>query len=269
VTIDRAHVLAKLLDAANAAAEVVMRIYRESDVGVEMKAPDDPVTRADREANALLVDRLSRDFPGVPIVAEESAPPEFEQASAAFFVDPVDGTREFIAKNGEFAIMLGLAEEGNATVGVVDCPALGEVFAAAKGIGAFRIAGGSRHPIRVSSADIAHCRCAVSRSRRDATVQEKLARIGAAELIPLGSAGIKAARLATGEIDLYAHPSGARVKLWDACAPDAIVREAGGIFTDTEGASFDYRGPLAQGNGTLAANPALHAEALRRLRGDR
>jgi 3'(2'), 5'-bisphosphate nucleotidase len=264
---DRAEILAKFLDAANAAAAVVMRVYRESDVGVEMKGPDDPVTRADHEANALLLDRLGRDFPGIPIVAEESAPPAFEGAAAALFVDPVDGTREFIAKNGEFAIMIGFAEHGIATVGVVDCPALGEVFAAAQGLGAFRTADGMRRPIRVSSRDIASCRCAVSRSRRDASVQAKLARIGAHELVPMGSAGIKAARVASGELDLYAHPSGDPVKLWDACAPDAIVREAGGIFTDAEGKPFDYRGPLAQGSGTLAGSLSLHAEALRRLRG--
>lgn len=272
---DRQDVLHKLLDAAAVAAEVVMRVYAESDVGVELKGPDDPVTRADKEANALLIERLTRDFPGVPIVAEESDPATFEgfgSAPCALFVDPVDGTREFIAKNGEFAVMLGFAEAGVPTVGVVHCPALAEVYGAAVGLGAFRIAKDPvtqeerRTQIRVAdTTDLAMCRCAVSRSHRSASVDAKLTALGVKELVPTGGAGIKSVRVASAELEIYAHPSGDRVKLWDACAPDAIVRAAGGVFTDATGRPFDYRGPWAQNAGTLAANPVLHAEALRRF----
>src|SRR5262245_28625292 len=99
--IDRQDVLAKLMAAAAAAAEVVMHVYADTDVGLTFKGPDDPVTRADREANRLLLELLMRDFPGVPIVAEESDPETFAgfgAAPCALFVDPVDGTRDFIAK---------------------------------------------------------------------------------------------------------------------------------------------------------------------------
>jgi 3'(2'), 5'-bisphosphate nucleotidase len=271
---DRRDVLQKLLEAAAAAAEVVMRVYGESDVGVELKGPNDPVTRADKEANALLLERLAHDFPGVPIVAEESDPASFEgfgSAPYALFVDPVDGTREFIDKNGEFAVMLGFAEAGVATVGVVDCPALAEVYGAAVGIGAFRITTDPdgeerRSEIRVTDAtDLATCRCAVSRFHRSASVDAKLSALGVRELVPTGGAGIKGVRVASAVLDLYAHPSAGLVKLWDACAPDAIVRAAGGLFTDATGRPFDYRGPWAQNAGMLAANPILHAEALRRF----
>src|SRR5262249_5594536 len=148
---ERDDVIRKLVSAARAAAEVVMRIYGEDDVGAELKGPHDPVTRADREANALLLDRLSRDFPGVPVVAEASDPTQFQGfqgAREALFVDPVDGTREFIAKNGEFCVMIGFAEEGRATSGVILCPALspvggntrrGRTYAGAEGIGAFLV----------------------------------------------------------------------------------------------------------------------------------
>lgn len=261
---DRRDVLAKFEAAARVAADIVMRVYSEADLGVEMKGHDDPVTRADKEANAALVDLLARDFPGVPIVAEESDPSSFAgfaEAPCAFFVDPVDGTREFIARNGEFAVMLGLAEHGQATVGVVHCPALSEVFTGAVGLGAFR----NGAPIQVASeTDLATCRCAVSRFRRSKSVQERLSRLGLRELVEVGSAGIKGARVAAAQLEIYAHPSTGPVKLWDACAPDAIVRAAGGLYTDAAGTPFDYRGALAQGAGTLAANPALHAEALRR-----
>ena len=266
---DRQDVLAKLLDAAAAAAKVVMRVYAESDLGVELKAPGDPVTRADKEANALLLEMLTRDFPGVPIVAEESDPATFEGFGSApygLFVDPVDGTRDFIAKTGEFAVMIGFVEAGVATVGVVDCPALGEVYGAAQGSGAFLITKGGRTPIHVSDAtDLAACRCAVSRFHRSKSVDAKLAALGVKELVPTGSAGIKGVRIASGALDIYAHPSRGLVKLWDTCAPEAIVRAAGGIYTDASGRPFDYRGPVAQNEGTLAANRTLHAEALRRF----
>jgi 3'(2'), 5'-bisphosphate nucleotidase len=267
--IDRNDVMEKLMKAAAAAAEVVMRIYAESDPGVELKGPNDPVTRADKEANRLLLEHLTRDFPGVPLVAEESAPETYEgfgAAPCAIFIDPVDGTKEFIKKNGEFAVMLGFAEAGRATVGVVDCCAFGEVYAAAEGIGAFRIADGSRTPIHVTNtASLAEASCTVSRSNRNAKVEERIALLGCKTLVPTGGSGIKAVRLASGAIDLYAHPADGPVKLWDTCGPEAIVRAAGGAYSDRFGKVFDYRGPYAQNAGTIAANPILHAEAIKRL----
>jgi 3'(2'), 5'-bisphosphate nucleotidase len=271
--VDRQDVLEKLLAAAAAAAEVVMHVYAEADVGIELKGPNDPVTRADKEANALLIERLRRDFQGVPIVAEESDPSTFQgfgSSPCALFVDPVDGTREFIARNGEFAVMLGFAEAGVATVGVIDCPALGEVYGGVAGAGAFRIkkqsSSAARLPIRVSTTtDLSTSRCAVSRFHRSKSVDTKLAALGVQRLVPIGGAGIKGVRVAAGDIEIYAHPSTGLVKLWDACAPDAIVSAAGGVYTGATGKPFDYRGLLAQNEGTLAANSTLHAEALRRF----
>lgn len=267
---ERAAVLAILLEAAREAAVVVMRVYAEADVGMELKGPNDPVTRADKEANALLLDRLSRALPGMPIVAEESDPSTFAgfgSADRVLFVDPVDGTREFIDRNGEFAVMIGYAEGGAAAAGVVLCPALGETYVGVVGEGAFVIdASGSKRPIHVSAlADLAAARCAVSRFHRSKTVDAKLTALGVRELVPTGSAGVKGVRVANASLDIYAHPSQGAIKLWDTCAPDAIVRAAGGLFTDATGRAFDYRGPLAQGAGMLAANPVLHAEAVRRM----
>lgn len=269
---DRNAVFAAMLEAASAASEVVLRIYGEADVGAELKGPNDPVTRADKEANALLLDRLGRSLPGVAIVAEESDPSTWQNLGVhreALFVDPVDGTREFIAKNGEFCVMIGFAEEGHATVGIVIESAHGRTYGGIVGRGAFVIdASGSRKPVAVSSSsDMSAARVAVSRFHRSKTVDEKLAKLGAKELVPVGSAGLKGIRVAEAALEIYAHPSGGNVKLWDACAPDAIVKAAGGVFSDGTGREFDYRGLYAQGAGSLAANPALHAEALRRMNG--
>lgn len=267
--IDRQDVLAKLLDAADAAAELVMKVYAGPDLGVEMKGPNDPVTRADKEANALLIERLERDFPGVPIVAEESDPSTyagFGEAPSALFVDPIDGTSDFIARTGEFAVMIGFTEAGRATVGVVHCAALGEIYAGAEGVGAVRITDGGREVLHVSRAtELSGCRAAVSRFHRNPALDDKLALLGLRELVPMGSSGIKGVRVASGAVDVFAHPSKGNVMLWDACAPEAIVRAAGGLYTDASGRPFDYQGPYAQNEGTLAANPVLHAEALARL----
>ena len=274
MTIDRQSVLDKLLAAARGASEIVMRVYaEEGDMGAEMKGPNDPVTRADKEANAFILDALKASLPGIPIVAEESDPSTFvgyESAPAALFVDPVDGTRDFIAKNGEFCVMIGLAEAGRATVGVVLCPVFGgrrHTYGAAEGIGAFLIGDdGSKKAVHVSSIeDFAEVRCAVSRFQRNKGVDAKLGSLGCKALIAIGSSGIKGVQVGIGAMELYAHPSRGRVKLWDACAPEAIVRAAGGVYTDAKGIPFDYRGPVAQGQGTLAANATLHAEALRRF----
>jgi 3'(2'), 5'-bisphosphate nucleotidase len=273
MSIDRQDVLTKLLVAARGAAELVMRVYAEDDMGEEMKGPNDPVTRADKEANAFILASLSASLPGIPIVAEESDPSTFrgfEAEGAALFVDPVDGTRDFIAKNGDFCVMIGLAEAGRATVGVVLCPVFGgkrRTYGAAEGIGAFSFGDdGARTPLHVSNVtDFSRVRCAVSRFHRNKSVDAKLAALGSMELVPIGSSGIKGIQVANAELDLYAHPSRGKVKLWDACAPDAIVRLAGGVYTDAKGMPFDYRGGVAQGQGTLAANAVLHAEAIRRF----
>lgn len=273
MNIDRQQVLEQLLGAARGAAQLVMRVYAEADHGTEMKGPNDPVTRADKEANSFILAHLQASLPGIPIVAEESDPAlfrGFESSSAALFVDPVDGTRDFIARNGEFCVMIGLAEEGRATVGVVLCPVYGGVlrtYGAAEGIGAFLYGeDGTRTQLQVSNAtDLGVTRCAVSRFHRSKSVDAKLSALGCKELVPIGSSGIKGVQIANGALELYAHPSRGKVKLWDACAPDAIVRAAGGVFTDAKGIPFAYRGSVAQGQGTVAGNAVLHAEVIRRF----
>ena len=259
------------VDLARAAAEAVMRVYAAGPVKVEFKGPDDPVTRADRESNALLVDGLTRAFPGVPIVAEESPASDYagwQAADACWFVDPLDGTREFVDRNGEFAVMVGLAIDGRAVLGVVDECAHGRRFAAAEGVGAFEIdAAGAWSPMHVSAnADVAKARIVSSRSRPSPLLAEVLARAGAPGSRAIGSCGVKGARVATGEADAYVHIEQAGYR-WDACATEALVVCAGGRMTDAKGARIDYRASsLANSNGLFASNgTALHDVILEAL----
>lgn len=270
---DTGPALEKMLAAAWKATRIIQRIYGEADFGVEMKGENDPVTRADKQANAILIRELSRAFPHVPIVAEESDPATYanhRDAEAAFFVDPLDGTREFVAKNGEFCVMLGLAVEGRARLGVIVVPTEERAYiGGTDGYGSFKV-GRSGRKTRLHVGETRKLKdavCIVSRSHQSAETDAILHRMGTRALIRYGSAGRKALKVATSEVDLYCHPgpSGCR---WDSCAPEAIVMGAGGVMTTARGEPFDYRGrSLKNTTGVLAGNAELHAKALKKLAG--
>ena len=250
------------LAAAREASEIVLGIYG-APFTVQYKGKDDPVTRADHESNALLCDRLSRAFPALPIVAEESDPATyagFSSADAVWFVDPVDGTREFVNKNGEFAVMIGLAEHGRATVGVITAPAWGRAFVGVVGEGAWEVAAdGTRTPIHVSRrASLEGASVLVSRSRTPPQLAALASVLGGRAPVALGSSGLKAVLVATGDHDVYVQPGRAGMR-WDACASEGLVRAAGGELTELGGGPVDYANPdITNRNGLLATNGLLH-----------
>ncbi len=248
--------LDELVRIAVAASSIIRRHYATKFV-VDYKIGDDPVTAADREANEFICAELSRAFPGVPIVAEESDPSTFEvrrDADACFFVDPLDGTREFVARNGEFAVMIGMARRGRAALGVVVAPETGRIQAGAVGVGAYEIAGdGSRRDIHASKqTSVADARLVVSRSRATDETFALLAKLGATHVRKLGSAGLKAAAVACGEADAWLQPS-AGGKLWDTCGPEAIVVAAGGFFGTPHRTHIDYSEGALELDGILVA----------------
>jgi 3'(2'), 5'-bisphosphate nucleotidase len=258
--------LGVLLDIAAAAAKVVMEVYARP-FTVDYKGPQDPVTEADRRANALICELLEREFPGVPIVAEESDPSAFagfRESERVFFVDPVDGTREFVDRNGEFAVMIGLLEGARAVASVINAPARDEIFAGWVGQGAFCIRAGKQEPIVVSQiADVTQSRLVGSRSHRGPELERALARLNPREVLVLGSAGLKGTLVATGQVEAYVAPGYAGQR-WDACAADALVTAAGGMLTDTHGNAIDYRAPsLANDRGLLASNGHVHEALVR------
>jgi 3'(2'), 5'-bisphosphate nucleotidase len=260
------HELQILREIAAEAAVLIMEVYGRP-FDVDYKAPQDPVTEADRRANDLICERLERAFPGVPIVAEESDPSTFEdyrRHDRVFFVDPVDGTREFVDKNGEFAVMIGLLEGSRAIASVIDAPARGEVFAAWVGQGAVRAAGGKEEPLRVSQiADVTQGRLVGSRSHRSPQLERVLAQLNPREIRVMGSAGLKGTLVARAEVEAYVAP-GYAGKRWDACAADALVTAAGGILTDTHGDAIDYRAPsLNNDRGLIASNGLVHEALVR------
>jgi len=262
--------LAATLDSvAREAAALILKVYA-TEFSVDFKAPRDPVTEADRQANALICERLAAFFPGVPIVAEESEAESFagyRKAERIFFVDPLDGTREFVARNGEFVVMIGLVDGDRAMAGVIHAPELGVSWVGEVGKGAHKIdAEGTRSPISVSDVPVlSEARVVGSRSHRNPALERTLATLGAHELIALGSAGLKAAAIARGVADAYVAPHYAG-KRWDACASDALVTAAGGKLTNANGKLFDYRAAeLDNDRGIVASNGLLHDAIIERL----
>jgi len=270
MTSDVRAVLETLLAVARSAAGVILEVYGRP-FDVERKRAREPVTVADRRANALICETLSARFPGVPIVAEESDPATFRDFRAApqvLFVDPLDGTREFIARNGEFAVMIGLLDGARAAAGAVHAPVAGTGWAGGPGVGAWGVESDGRWvPVRVSpTRDLGRARLVASRSHRSASLRSALAALGGASVRALGSAGLKGAEVAQGAADAYVD-TGPGTKRWDACAIDALVTAAGGRVTDTRGAPIDYRGPeLANRHGLIVTNGLLHDTIMARLR---
>ncbi len=254
---------------AREAAVLIRKVY-STEFSVDFKAPRDPVTEADRGANELICTRLAALFPGVPIVAEESEPAEFagyRTAERIFFVDPLDGTREFVARNGEFVVMIGLVEGERATAGVIHAPESGVSWVGQVGEGAFQIdAQLVRSPISVSATPtLTDARVVGSRSHRNPALEQALAALGARELLALGSAGLKGAAVARGTADAYVAPHYAG-KRWDACASDALVTAAGGKLSNAWGEPFDYRSEsLDNDRGILATNGHFHDSIVAQL----
>ncbi|HEX3774939.1 MAG TPA: inositol monophosphatase family protein [Polyangiaceae bacterium] len=258
---------------AREAATLIREVYR-TNFEVDFKAPRDPVTLADRRANTLICERLNTLFPGVPIVAEESEPASFagyHGAERIFFVDPLDGTREFVAKNGEFVVMIGLVEGARALAGVIHAPESGVSWLGQVGMGAEQVEqDGARSPLRVSEIrDLGRARIVGSRSHRNPALERALSNLGARELVALGSAGLKAAAVARGSSDAYVAPHYAG-KRWDACAADALVTAAGGKLTNSDGEPFDYRAAeLGNDRGIIASNGLVHDAILEKLAAQR
>lgn len=262
-------VLDVLLEIAVEAAAIIDQVYRQP-FDVDYKAPRDPVTEADRRANELICRRLGEQFPGVPVVAEESDPSTFSgyrSASRAFFVDPLDGTREFVKKNDEFVVMIGLWDSGRPRAGLIHAPATGTTWLGSVGEGAWVIAAsGARDALDVSRTPaLGEARVLSTRSHRSPALEQALGALGAKRLDALGSAGLKCAEVAAGSADAYVAPGRAGSR-WDVCAGDAIVHAAGGRLTDAFGEPIDYQGAsLVNDRGIVASNGRLHDEILARL----
>jgi 3'(2'), 5'-bisphosphate nucleotidase len=250
---------------AREAGRILLEVYAtEFAVDFKGQGQSNPVTEADRRANAHIVARLHSLFPDDGIVAEESVhASEALQQPRIWYVDPLDGTKEFIAKNGEFSVMIGLAVAGRAQLGVVFQPSLDKLYRGVVGQSAWLEEAGQQRALRVSTtADTSQLGLVVSRSHRPKSTTALLQRLAITRESISGSVGLKIGLIAEQRADLYVHVSD-KASAWDACAPEALLLAAGGRFSDLTGAPFVYGGPdLRTRRGILACNSAAYDAVL-------
>lgn len=225
------------------------------------------MTAADLASNRLIIEGLRRAFPGEPILSEESKDPrERLGAGRLWVVDPLDGTKEFLAQNGEFAVMIGYVEDGVAVAGAVHLPARDICYSAAEGLGCWAEDGhGARRQLYCEPGDADALRLVGSRSHPDALLSSMQRALGITDVQPSGSVGVKCALIAEGRRDLYVHPV-PYLSEWDTCAPEVLVREAGGSVTDCAGERLRYnKATPTQPDGIVACGKGIRDIVLERI----
>lgn len=256
--------LARAIELARLAGAEVARMQR-GELGVEMKAGDEPVTVADRLASELIVSGLAESFPDDPIISEELSPADGALGAPRYWlVDPIDGTKDFIRGEDGYAVMIGLVIDGRPILGVVYQPAVDRLFHGTPE-GARLTLRGQTTPLAVSSVTAAaDVRLVSSKSHREPVIDRVKQELGIADEINVGSVGVKLCLIAAGVRDLYVNPA-ARTKAWDTCAPEAILVPAGGRLTDLFGTPINYTTELAHRRGLLASNGRVHDEVVARM----
>ncbi len=255
--------LTYLEELLRSAAPMVQSYHDQPDT-VDWKGANDPVTAADHAVNAYLVDHLSRAFPADGILAEESRDDLVRlDRKRTWCIDPLDGTKEFIARNGEFSVMVGLAVEGTAWLGVVYQPIQNYMYSGIRDLGSWLTTSEGRRPLRVSGVDApADLRLVVSRSHRNPITDDIKTSLGVTQERISGSVGLKCGLIARADADLYLHPAPG-TKEWDTCAPEAILSGAGGTMTDCWGRPLRYnQEDVRRRFGLVASNGRCHHRVL-------
>ena len=247
------------------AAGAVLLAHYNSPFLVEQKVNAllemEEVTAADREANDLIVRRLADEFPDDGILAEESVDTDARlNKERVWLIDPMDGTKNFVQRDGDFAVQIGLAVGGKAVLGVVYQPVRDLLYRAVLGQGSWREKDGEQaEQMNVSNkTDPAEMVLASSRSHRSPRMELVVDSFGFKFETRRGSVGVKIGLIAEQEADLYLHLSPS-TKQWDTCAPEIVLTEAGGRLTDLFGKPLRYNAPrIDNQNGVVATNGAAH-----------
>lgn len=252
---------------AHAAGTVALR-YHGKDLEVERKDHNEPVTIADRECSALIVEGLEQAFPADVIISEELPDDSRRLGSGrVWYVDPIDGTKNFVRGASSYCIMIGLAIAHEPVFGVVYQPNHECLVFGSKGAGSFSHYGNRTHRLATSGCDEpGHARLLSLSSNPPADRLAVQTYFGLPVSEVIGSIGLKLCAIALGASDLYVNPA-TRCSSWDTCAPQIILQEAGGQITDMHGHALRYNDAkvLRHGRGLVASNGPLHTAALARL----
>ncbi|WP_260260123.1 3'(2'),5'-bisphosphate nucleotidase CysQ [Vibrio intestinalis] len=244
ITKDLSHHLPAVIEIARSAGQLILDIYQKKEYEEFTKSDETPVTSADLAAHKFIMEKLSELTPDIPVLSEEAADISLDkraQWDRYWLVDPLDGTQEFIARSGDFATIIALIENHKPVMGVVYGPVSGVTYYAYQGKGAWKIPDmsesvritthqhqGQQHPIAI----------AISRRQDINRITRRMSTAWNYDLVPLGSAALKACLVAEGAVDCYLRlgPTGE----WDTAATQCIVEEAGGRILSTQLAPLSY-----------------------------
>jgi 3'(2'), 5'-bisphosphate nucleotidase len=245
------------------AGAAVLRIYHDDNAHLAQladKADASPLTLADLAAHHLIVDRLSGLTPQIPVVSEEDACSlEHRTPTGGFWlIDPLDGTKEFLARNGEFTVNIALILEGAPVWGVVCAPALNQLFWGGRAYGSYRLSHDVAEPIRVSARVLGEqaYRVVASKSHLNPETSAFINQLGSTELVQAGSS-LKFCKIAEGRADVY--PRLAPTCEWDTAAAQAVLEGAGGHVYDISGKRLRYGKPEVLNPSFIAASVAFNA----------
>ena len=220
---------------AKAAGEAILEVYRRDAFDVSLKDDKSPVTEADKRADQVIVDGLKQVDPSIPFLTEESSQTSYDERSKwerFWLVDPLDGTKEFLKKTGQFTVNIALIEQGKPVLGVVWAPVIEWLYWGTREGGAFKRAEGKETAIRTREPNLASMALVASKDHAGPQVQALKEKYPGCELKSMGSS-LKLCLVAEGEADLYLR-DGPTME-WDTGAADAIVRAAGGVVERWDG----------------------------------
>lgn len=246
-----------VLNIATEAGKEILNIYNR-EYNIRNKEDKSPVTEADLKSNKIIEDGLKKYK--WPMLSEESEDNYLRlKSSSVWIIDPLDGTKDFIQKTGDFSIMIGLVEDGEPKFGVVYVPVKDKLYYAIRDQGSYlRIGKEREQKLKVSSIeDFSDARLVVSRNHLYLNDIELADKLGVSHFKKTGSTGIKISLIAENKADLYYNLSG-KLGQWDTCAPEIILTEAGGRLTDTLGKRIKYNQKEVKNvKGIIASNKIL------------
>ena len=247
-------------DIARQAGREILEVYASGDSGATLKADETPLTAADLRSHQLILESLRSLTPGVPVLSEEAADTPFATRAGwarYWLVDPLDGTREFLARNGQFTVNIALIEGHAPVLGVVHVPVSGLSYQGLPGAGAWRHgAGEAARPIRAATVSASPLRVVGSRVHRGDSLDAFLSRVGPHQLVPMGSS-LKFCLVAEGAADVY--PRLGPTSEWDTAAAHAVVTAAGGQVRTLAGGELTYNTKAELLNPSFVAyGPADH-----------
>lgn len=229
---------------AREAGETIMRLYERGNFVTYAKPDESPVTSADMAASQLIIDRLQEYYPNIPVLSEESEHQQFAERrlwQRYFLIDPIDGTQEFIARSGDFAVNIALIENNKPQLGVIFWPAGEALYIAERGAGAYKLTIAGKERIRVRQFDDPQhdpITIAISRRQPRGPVLSRIKTERELQPLPAGSCSLKACFIAEGKADCFLRlgPTGE----WDTAAAEVIVSEAGGSLVNENFEAITY-----------------------------